>query len=122
MIRIRESDFPMYLSAIYILGELVKVARLEGRDYVLRNAEELFIFKLMEQSDPLRKKRISHDALDTLDNILDSHHFFRFCVSVLIRPWKISPRIKTISVTYSSSTVKSKITRIERISGNFYKN
>ena len=70
---------------LYILGEMVKVARLDGKDYVLRNVEELFIFKLMEHSDPVHKKRISHAALDTLDNILDSYHFFRFCVSVLIK-------------------------------------
>ena len=31
---------------------MVKVARLEGKDYVLKNVEELFIFKLMEQSIP----------------------------------------------------------------------
>jgi len=72
-------------NGLFILGEMVKVARLEEKNYVLKNVEELFIFKLMELSDPLNKKRTSHAALDTLDNILDSPHFFRFCVSVLTK-------------------------------------
>ena len=50
-------------NGLYVLGEMVKGARLEGKDYVLKNVEELFIFKLMEQSAFLKIKKEYHTSL-----------------------------------------------------------
>jgi hypothetical protein len=36
---------------LFILGEMVKLAKSETASYVLRNVEELFIFKLLDFSD-----------------------------------------------------------------------
>lgn len=69
---------------LFVIGEMVKLARLEKSYFVLRNVEELFLFKLLELSDPL-KKRVSHDALEILEIILDSNAYFEICVSALIR-------------------------------------
>jgi hypothetical protein len=70
---------------LFVIGEMVKLARVEKSYFVLRNVEELFLFKLLEFSDPLNKKRISHDALEILEIILDSNAYFEICVSAIIR-------------------------------------
>lgn len=70
---------------LFVIGEMVKLARLEKSYFVLRNVEELFLFKLLEFSDPLNKKRVSHDALEILEIILDSNAYFEICVSAIIR-------------------------------------
>jgi hypothetical protein len=43
------------------------------------------LFKLLEFSDPLNKKSVSHEALEILEIILDSNAYFEICVSALIR-------------------------------------
>lgn len=72
-------------NGLYVLGEMVKLAKSEKVFYVLRNIEELFLFKLIDFSDPLNKNRISHDALNVLEIILDSNIFFNIFISVLIK-------------------------------------
>jgi hypothetical protein len=70
---------------IYVLGEMVKLAKSENITYVSKNVEELFIFKLLDFSDPLNDKNISHDVLNVLEIILKPNIFFHVCVSVLIK-------------------------------------
>lgn len=72
-------------NGLYILGEMVKLAKLEKVFFVLRNVEELFLYKLIDFSDPKNKKSISHDALDVLEVILDSDVFFHICILVLLQ-------------------------------------
>ena len=62
-------------NGLYVLGEMVKLAKSERVFFVLRNVEELFLFKLIDFSDPINKHRISHDALNVLEIILDSNFF-----------------------------------------------
>jgi hypothetical protein len=71
-------------NGLYILGEMVKLAKLEKVFFVLRNVEELFLYKLIDFSDPKNKKSISQDALDVLEIILDSEVFFHICILVFI--------------------------------------
>lgn len=37
---------------LFILGEMVKLAKLETELYVLRNVEELSVFRFLDLSDP----------------------------------------------------------------------
>lgn len=70
---------------LFILGEMVKLAKLETKLYVLRNVKELFVFRLLDLSDPLNIKRLSQDALNVLEYILDSRSFFMVCIAALTR-------------------------------------
>ena len=70
---------------IYILGEMVKVAKLQQELYISKNVEELFFFKLLDLSDPLKGKYISQDTLNILEIILEPSLFFNICISVLTK-------------------------------------
>ena len=70
---------------IYILGEMVKVAKSDNDTYIVKNIEELFFFKLLSFVDPLKGKYISQDTLEILEIILEDDVFFNIFISVLIK-------------------------------------
>ena len=74
-----------FKDGIYILGEMIKAAKLVNEPYILKNVEELFFFKLLAFADPLKGKSISQDTLDILEIILEPDVFFNICISVLIK-------------------------------------
>lgn len=76
---------------IYILGEMAKVAKLENEAYIIKNVEELFLFKLLDFADPLNDKSMSQDTLDILEIILEPGVFFNICISVLIKAMEDIP-------------------------------
>ena len=76
---------------IYILGEMVKIAKSENDTYIVKNVEELFFFKLLGFVDPLKGKYISQDTLGILEIILENDVFFNIFISVLIKAMEDIP-------------------------------
>jgi hypothetical protein len=111
---------------LYILGEMVKVAKIENASFVLRNVEELFLFKLLDLSDPLNNKRLSHDALSILEVVLDASSFFKICISVLVKAMEdissdqdyfsfIQYFFNKISIYKNKENIKGLVSRLERL-------
>jgi hypothetical protein len=70
---------------IYILDEMIKVAKSENESYIVKNVEELFFFKLLDFADPLKDKCISQYYIENFRIILEPNVFFNICISVLIK-------------------------------------
>jgi hypothetical protein len=109
---------------IYVLGEMVKLAKSENITYVSKNVEELFFFKLLEFSNPLNDKNISHDVLNVLEIIVKPDVFFNICISVLLKSMEditdnshysayIQFFFNKIAIHKNSNNISLLITRLE---------
>ena len=70
---------------LYILGAMLALSRYTKDHFVLTNAREIFLHKLIDLLDPLNEKRIFYDSLDALEIILGHDDFLEILTTAFLR-------------------------------------